>query len=100
MMKRLMLTAVLLAGGVTAARPDTDVWSGKGSNADLDAADGSCRQQFGPNPPGVPTSPEYKGCMRRLGWKFVKTQHDGTWQRGGMTCHYILNGYGSECDAN
>jgi hypothetical protein len=38
--------------------------------------------------------------MRRLGWKFVKTQHDGTWQRGGMTCHYILNGYGSECDAN
>ena len=98
-MKRIILVTALLLGGAAAAHADTDIWNGKGSDADMRVALGSCRQQFGPSPLGVATSPQFKRCMRGQGWTFVKTQHDGTRQRGGMTCHYILNGYGSECDA-
>jgi hypothetical protein len=37
--------------------------------------------------------------MRKLGWRYVTTQHDDTWMKGGMTCHHILNGTGSECSS-
>jgi hypothetical protein len=98
-MKHVALVAALLLGSAISASADTDIWSGRGSTADMMTAAGTCKQQFGASPPGVPTSAEVKRCMRGLGWKFVKTQHDGTWMRGGQTCHYILNGMGSECDA-
>jgi len=98
-MKSAVFVAALLLASAISAQADTDIWSGKGTTADMNAADGICRQQFGPQPLGVPVSAEFKRCMRRLGWKFVRTRHDGTWMRGGQTCHYILNGMGSECSA-
>jgi hypothetical protein len=98
-MKRVVLITALLLGGAISAYAGTDVWSGKGSTADMMAAAGACRQQVGESADGVPTTAETKRCMRSLGWKYVTTKHDGTWMRGGRTCHYILNGMGSECSA-
>lgn len=98
-MKRTILIIAMLIGSAAAAHADTDIWNGKGSNADMQTALGTCRQQFGEAPRGFPPRAETKSCMRGLGWRYVKTQHDGNWQKGGMSCHYILNGYGSECDA-
>jgi hypothetical protein len=93
----LAATALVLVGAIS-VRADTDIWSGQGSDADMNVAAGKCRQQFG-NPPSGPPNDEYKQCMSALGWTYVKTQHDGTWMRGGQHCHYILNGMGSECSA-
>ena len=98
-MKRIVLITALLLGSAISAYADTDIWSGRGSDADMNSAVGTCRQQFGESPRGIPPTAETKRCMRGLGWRYVKTQHDGTWMRGGMSCHYILNGMGSECSS-
>jgi hypothetical protein len=37
--------------------------------------------------------------MKPKSWRYVTTKHDDTWMKGGMTCHHILNGMGSECSS-
>ena len=59
-MKRIVLITALLLGSALSAYADTDVWSGRGSNADMMAAAGTCRQQVGESADGVPTTAETK----------------------------------------
>jgi hypothetical protein len=99
-MKRfLFVTAVLLFGGTAIAQADTTHWTAvhpPGNNFQLHAASVSC----GGDPVGVPTSAEYKKCMRGQGWIYTNTTRDNSWvNRHGMVCHPILNGFGSECDS-
>ena len=99
-MKRFVLvTAVLLLGGTAMAQADTTHWTavhpGQG-NYQLHAASVNC----GGDPVGVPTSAEYKRCMRGEGWIYTNTTRDNSWvNHHGMACHPILNGFGSECDS-
>jgi hypothetical protein len=97
--KYIILAAALLIGGALVAHADTDIWNGKSSTADMNTAFGACTEQFGEEPRGIPPTPEFKQCMRKLGWRYVATRHDDTWMRGSMTCHHILNGIGSECSS-
>jgi len=98
-MRRIILVAALLLGGAISARADTDIYSGQGSNDDMNAAVRQCRQQWGEPALGIPPNDDFKKCMSQLGWTYVRTQHDGNWTEGGQHCHYILNGFGSECSA-
>jgi hypothetical protein len=97
--KYIILAAALLIGCALAVHADTGIWNGKGSTADMNTAFGACTEQFGEEPRGIPPTPEFKQCMRKLGWRYVATRHDDTWMRGSMTCHHILNGIGSECSS-
>jgi hypothetical protein len=42
---------------------------------------GTCTEQFGEESWGIPPNPEFKQCMRKLGWRYVTTRHDDTWMR-------------------
>jgi hypothetical protein len=100
-MKRIVLAAALLVGGgAVSAYADTDVWAASHPRSDLWSANQSCNAQFGAPQNGVPTSAAYKRCMAGQGWRFSGTQHDDSWvNHRGMTCHPILNGFGSECSS-
>jgi hypothetical protein len=99
-MKRIMLVTALLIGGAVSASADTDVWSAKPPRGDADrvAANQYCDETVGPSVNHVPTSATYKRCMASRGWRFVTTKHDDTWiNHHGLSCHSILNGFGSVC---
>ena len=105
-MKRMILSVIsgvaLLASATVSASADTDVWTASHPRGDgeLYTANSVCNAQFGVPQNDVPTSAAYKRCMASQGWKFVKTQHDDTCiNHRGMTCHPILNGFGSECSS-
>ena len=88
-MKRAVLAMALLLGATFAARADVDVWSQLTSNGDLDAAVGACNQQVGAHQNGAPTSAQYKRCMLRHGWRYVRTNRIPTWRdpETGEVCH-------------
>jgi hypothetical protein len=99
MRRFLLVTAVLLLGGTAMAQADTTHWTAvhpPQSNFQLRTASQSC----GGDPVSVPTSAEFKKCMRSQGWIYTNTTRDSDWvNRRGMDCHPILNGFGSECDS-
>ena len=50
----------------------------------------------------MPTSAAYKQCMLSRGWRYQSVKREPapkTWigSDTGLTCHEILNGFGSEC---
>jgi hypothetical protein len=102
-MRRIVLVAAVLLGGAVTAQADTTHWSAvhpPQSDAQLAADARSCAIQYGADQPGLPTSAQYKTCMRGLGWIYTNTTRDNMWvNRRGMVCHPILNGGGSECDS-
>ena len=62
----------------------------------------SCDAQVGPDRNGVPTSAAYKQCMLSRSWRYQSVKREPapkTWidSDTGLTCHEILNGFGSEC---
>jgi hypothetical protein len=103
-MKRIILVMALLAASGVSAYADTSIWTSTsrpaGSDYDRVAANNYCDREIGAQQNGIPTSAAYKRCMAGRGWKFVKTQRDDTWvNHRGMSCHPILNGFGSECSS-
>jgi hypothetical protein len=88
-MKRPVLIAVLLLGGVLNAHADNDIYNNtmkqpRGDDA-LHADNAVCDQQFGAPQNGVPTPPAYKRCMLARGWRFSHTVRERTTQnRNGM----------------
>lgn len=100
-MKQLGLVVVLLLGGASAARADSDVYVSKPplGNADLQAAGQYCDQRLGSVKNGTVTSPQYIKCMLSCGWCFQRTIRQRTWidPDTGDTCHDVLGGAGSSC---
>ena len=88
-MKRAILAAVLVLGGAFSAQADVDVWWSLARHDDLDAATDACDAQVGQNQNGVPTSAQYKRCMVRHGWRYVRTKRIHTWidPETGDRCH-------------
>jgi hypothetical protein len=76
-MKRAILVTILLLGTVLAAKADNDTYvdttrHGRGNDAlDVDAS--TCDQMLGSPKNGQPTSPQYKRCMLKLGWRWKFT---------------------------
>jgi len=79
----------LLLGGAAGAQADVDVWSSLARHNDLNAATDTCDQQVGQNHNGVPTSAQYKRCMLKQGWRYVRTKRIPTWRDPdtGDICH-------------
>ena len=105
-MKRLLLIAALLLGTGLGAQADTVTYHNilkQPRNDDQLHQDGySCDAQVGPDRNGVPTSATYKQCMLGHGWRYQSVKREPTPQTWidpdtGLTCHEILNGFGSEC---
>ena len=105
-MKRLVSIAALLLGMGLSAHADTvtyhHVLKQPRNNDQLHEDEYYCDAQVGPDRNGVPTSAAYKQCMLSRGWRyqFVKREPvPKTWidPDTGLTCHEILNGFGSEC---
>jgi hypothetical protein len=76
-MKRTIVAALLLLGTVLAAKADNDTYvdttrHGRGNDA-LDMDVSTCAQTFGMPQNGAPTSPQFKRCMLKLGWKWKFT---------------------------
>jgi len=92
-MKSTVLAAAIFFAGACAAHADVDVWSPlnkrASSNADMNAASDACEMQVGRNLNGVPTSPQFKRCMARHGWRYDHTRREPTWTDPdtGLTCH-------------
>ena len=92
-MKRIVIIVALILGGALPAFADQNIWASTSKNdrsdfelhADVDA----CAVQLGHPQNGVPTSPQFKRCMRGHGWRFVKTEREKTWidPDTGLTCH-------------
>jgi hypothetical protein len=105
-MKRMVLIAALLLGTSLSAHADMVTYHNIFKiprNDDQLHQDGYyCDAQVGPDKNGVPTSAAYKQCMLSRGWRyqFVKREPaPKTWidSDTGLTCHEILNGFGSVC---
>ena len=105
-MKRLVLIAALLLGTGLSAQADTVTYHNilkQPRNDDQLHEDGySCDAQVGPDRNGVPTSAAYRQCMLSHGWRYQSVKREPapqTWidPDTGLTCHEILNGFGSEC---
>jgi hypothetical protein len=103
-MKRILLVTALLIVGTVTAHADTSRWTSNPprSDAELAAAGDRCDAQYGPERNGVPTTAQYKSCMKKQGWTYLNTVRDNnaTWiNHRGMRCQSILNGFGSECSS-
>jgi hypothetical protein len=103
-MKRILLVTAFLVAGTVAAQADTTRWASNPprGDAELHAAGQYCDAKVGPDRNGVPTSAQYKNCMKSQGWTYLDTVHDNyaTWtNHRGMHCQSILNGFGSECSS-
>ena len=105
-MKRMVLIAALRLGTSLSAHADTVTYHNIlkiPRNDDQLHQDGySCDAQVGPDRNGVPTSAAYKQCMLNRGWRYQSVKREPapkTWidSDTGLTCHEILNGFGSEC---
>jgi hypothetical protein len=92
-MKRMVLATALFLAGAFGAQADNNVWTDTTRHARGDDAVGAdaafCEQRVGPDLNGVPTSPQFKRCMQRRGWRFVQTKREHTWvdPDTGLTCH-------------
>jgi hypothetical protein len=90
-MRRTVIAAMLLVGGVLYAQADNDIYmeARKGRTADsLQGATDYCTQKVGPNLNGRPTSAAFKRCMLSRGWRFVRTVRVHTWiDEDGLTCY-------------
>lgn len=76
-MKRAIVAAMLLLGTVLSAKADNDTYvdntrHGRGNDA-LNVDANTCNQMLGSPKNGQPTSPQYKQCMLKLGWKWKFT---------------------------
>jgi hypothetical protein len=102
-MKRIILGISLALGAVASAQADTSTyyWQGKSqwTDAQLQAAAQVCDQRYGAVENGAITSPSYKMCMLKQGWRYGHTTRQQTWidPATGDTCHDILGGAGSSC---
>jgi hypothetical protein len=97
-MKRAMLAAALVLAGAFAAHADVDGWSPMARHDDLDAASDACDQAAGKNMNDVRTSPQYKRCMARHGWRHAYTRREPTWidPETGLRCHNT--GFATICE--
>lgn len=107
-MKRIiMVTALLLAGALT-AQADTDVYNNTAKFArgdfELQADTNACSLEFGAPQNGTTTPRQFKQCMLKRGWRYQHTVRERTprvktWidPETGDTCHDILGGLGSSC---
>jgi hypothetical protein len=94
-MKRIILAVALVLAGAFAAQADVDGWTPvtkharSGGDGDMAAASDACELQVGRNLNGVPTSPQFKRCMARHGWRYAYTRREHTWvdPDTGLTCH-------------
>jgi hypothetical protein len=94
-MKRTILAAAIFLAGALGAHADADGWTPvtkqarSGGDAAMVAASDACEQQVGRNLNGVPTSPQFKRCMARHGWRYAYTRREPTWidPDTGLTCH-------------
>ena len=105
-MKRTVLIAALLLGTSLSAHADMVTYHNVlkiPRNDDQLHQDGyCCDAQVGPDRNGVPTLAAYKQCMLSRGWRYQSVKREPapkTWidSDTGLTCHEILNGFGSEC---
>jgi hypothetical protein len=91
-MKRTILAAALVVASAICAQADVDGWkptTKNTSDAAMNAASDACEQQVGPNLDGVPTSPQFKQCMAKHGWRYQYTRRVPTWidPETGLRCH-------------
>jgi hypothetical protein len=92
-MKRTILAALFALSTVAGAHADTStyIWKGKGpwTDAQLQAAAQVCDGQYGVVMNGAITSPQYKRCMLKQGWRYQGTARVKTYidPDSGMSCH-------------
>jgi hypothetical protein len=76
----LLITCALLVGTAVGAHADnsTYIWLGKGqwTDAELQAAARHCDGLYGEVKNGAVTSPQYKTCMLKQGWRYDHTTRD------------------------
>jgi len=92
-MTRLLLTTALFLGATFAAHADHNVWTDmtrqSRSDYQLHADTDYCDWQVGVDRNGVPTSPAYKACMRKRGWRLDHTDLEPwTWRHHHHWRHY------------
>lgn len=104
-MRRIFVVAALLAGGVLAAKADTDTYINVAKQPrgdyELQVATNACAQRYGMPQNGKPTSRQFKNCMLRYGWRYDHTTVEHTYidPDTGLTCHdfKIFGVTGSDC---
>ena len=108
-MKRIVLVAAVLLGGMAAAHADKDIYNNTQKvprgDFELHADTAACDQQYGAPKNGAVTSRVYKRCMLSRGWRFahtVREKSEKTWidPETGLTCRDLKMGdtvIGSEC---
>jgi len=103
-MKRIIFAAILLSTTAVAAHADSLVWDDitkahRTSDEAVRADAAYCNDMVGMPYNGYPPPPEYKQCMLGHGWKYRRIERDANFvSPHGRHCHYILGGYGRECD--
>jgi hypothetical protein len=90
----LLIAGALLLGTAATAQADNSVyiWLGKGqwTDAQLQAAASHCDQLYGEVMNGKATSPQYKSCMLKQGWRYDHTTREKYYadpNHPGLACH-------------
>jgi hypothetical protein len=103
--KRAVIVAALMTGGVLNAHADNDVWNNTAkyprNDAELHAASADCAERFGAPDNGAETPRQHKRCMLGHGWRFSHTVRERTWidPESGLTCRHssFMDVPSSEC---